>query len=75
MSTIQLSVNLNYQQLLEAILKLSPKEQLQISDALWEGSMDIPLEQQELVLARIDNARKHPERLLDWDTASRKLRS
>jgi hypothetical protein len=74
MSSIQLSVNLNFQQLLETVKKLSPKEKMQVNEALWEEDMDIPREHQELVLGRVKNARKHPETLLDWDKASKKLR-
>jgi hypothetical protein len=74
MSSIQLNVNLNYTQLIDAIKQLSPKEKLEINDALWDSDMDIPAEHQELVLGRINNARKTPGRLLDWDEASKTLR-
>ena len=75
MSSIQLNVNLNLQQLVDTIKKLSPKEKMQINDAIWEENMDIPAEHKELVLSRIKKARQHPERLLDWDKATGKLRS
>ena len=73
-SSIHLSVNLNFQQLVDTIKKLSPKEKLQINEALWEEDMDIPREHQELVLGRIKKARQDPGRLLDWNEASKKLK-
>ena len=69
-----LNVNFSFPQLVDVIKNLSPKEKLQISDALWEGDIDIPDEHQALVLERIKNARKNPARLLDWDKASKNLR-
>ena len=74
-SNIHLNVNINFQQLLETIRQLSPKEKLQVNEALWENDMDIPGEHQELVLERIKNAQQNPKLLLDWDEAKRKLRS
>ena len=74
MNSIQLNVNLNYQQLVDAIKQLSPKEKLQINDALWEGNMDIPIEHQTLVLDRITKSRQNPSRLVNWDEASKKLK-
>ncbi len=74
MSTIQLNVNLNLQQLVETVKKLSPKEKMLINDAIWEENMDVPAEHKELVLDRIKKARKNPERLVDWNDAMDKLR-
>ena len=75
MHGIQLSVSLNYQQLAEAIKHLSPNEKLQLSDVLWSGDMDIPLEHQNLVLDRVKKARQNPGNLLDWDDASKTLKA
>ena len=74
MNSIHLNVNLNFQQLVDTIKQLSPKEKLQINEALWEENMDIPVEHQTLVLDRVKTARKDPKRLLDWDEASKKLK-
>ena len=74
MSTIHLNVDLSFQQLLETIKQLSPVEKLQISEVLWDETMEIPLAHQSLVLGRIDAARQNPERLLDWDEASKNLK-
>ena len=73
MDSIHLNVNLNFQQLVDTIKQLSPKEKLKISDAIWEGDMDIHSQHKALVLDRIKNARQDPARLLDWDDASKSL--
>ena len=69
-NSIRLNVNLNFQQLLDTVKKLSPKEKMQVNDALWDDNMDIPAEHQEIVLSRVKHTRKNPERLLDWDKVS-----
>ena len=70
-----INVNLNFQQLLVVIKSLSPKEKLEINEALWEENMDIPQEHQKLVLDRVKSARQNPKRLLDWDEAAKKLKA
>ncbi len=74
-NSIQLNVHFNFQQLVDAIKHLSPKEKLQINEAIWEENMDIPLEHQTLVLGRVKHAKQNPGRLLDWDEASQKLKA
>ena len=39
-----------------------------------QEQFDIPDEHQQLVMDRFDRIRKNPERLLDWDDASKTLR-
>ncbi len=73
MNSIQLNVNLNFQQLVDTIKQLSPKEKLKINEVLWEENMDIPIEHQTLVLDRVKSARKDPKKMLDWNEASKKL--
>ena len=70
-----INVNLNFQQLLDAIRQLSPTEKSQVNEALWEENMEIPLEHQNLVLGRVKSARQNPKRLLNWDEASKKLKA
>ena len=41
---------------------------------MWDESMDIPIEHQKLVLDRIKKSKKNPERMLDWDKASKNLK-
>ena len=64
-------MTLTFNQLLEAIKQLSPKEKLILNDAIWDENMDIPLEQQTLVLQRKRDAEENPDNMLDWDEASK----
>jgi hypothetical protein len=45
--------------------------------ALQKGpdSVDIPEEQQRIVMQRLEKVRKNPERLLDWDQAKKTLKT
>jgi hypothetical protein len=73
MDAIQLSINLPFEQLVEAVKKLSPKEKLLLNDAIWDEDMEIPTEQQELVRNRIREAKQNPNSLLDWDEVKKDL--
>jgi hypothetical protein len=70
MSNVNINPELNFSQLVEAVKQLSPEEKLKLNDVLWNESIEIPEEHQALVLGRIEKAKQHPERLLDWDEAS-----
>jgi len=69
------NVHLNFKQIAEAVKQLSPADKLKLSQTLWEDDIIIPEEHKTLVLSRRKKARNNPERLLDWETASKKLRS
>ena len=73
-NSIDLKVNFNFQQLVDVIKQLSPKEKLEINEALWEENMDVPQEHQTLVNERIEKAKQNPERLLSWKDASEMLK-
>ncbi len=66
-------MNLTFNQLLEAVKQLSPKEKLILNDVIWDENMEIPLEQQGLVLQRKKDAEEKPDNMLDWDEASKTL--
>lgn len=74
MDNIELSVNLDFQQLVDIIKRLSPSEKMEINQALWENDSLVPEEQQELVLDRIGKSKEDPSRLLNWKTASENLK-
>ncbi len=70
MNTLQLKVNLSFQELAALVKQLSPDEKLKLNDVIWEEDMDIPTQHQKLVLQRIDKARKNPNRMMNWDKES-----
>lgn len=73
MDSIKLNINLNVNQLIEAVKQLSPKDRLKIHDAIWNEDTEIPKEHQKLVSERMEKTRLTPERLLDWDHVSKNL--
>lgn len=73
METIKLNINLNVNQLVEAVKQLSPKDRLKVNDAIWKEDVEIPIEHQKIVLNRMAKAKNNPERLLDWDEVSKNL--
>jgi hypothetical protein len=46
-----------------------------LNDVLWDESMKIPAEHQALVAGRIQKAKNNPDRLMNWDKVSKKLKS
>ncbi len=75
MNSLQLNINLDFQQLLEVVKQLSPIEKVQLNEFLWNDNIDIPIEHQKLVLERIRKSELDPSRLLNWDEASKALKS
>ena len=71
MNTIQ--VNIDFKQLADIVKQLSPSEKLKLNDIIWTEQIEIPVEQQKLVLSRVRKSKEHPERLLDWDKVSKTL--
>lgn len=74
MENLHVNINLSIQQLVDVVKQLSPDEKLILNEAIWSEGMDIPQEHQKLVRDRIKNARQNPDRMLDWDDASKKLK-
>ena len=74
MDSLQLNVSLNFQQLLEVVKQLSPAEKIKLNDFIWNETIDIPLEHQELVLDRMRKSKANPARMIDWDEASKTLK-
>ncbi|MBC7410450.1 MAG: addiction module protein [Arcicella sp.] len=73
MNSLQLNVNLNFQQLLEVVKQLSPTEKVKLNEFIWNENFDIPVEHQKIVLSRIKKSKDNPSRMLDWDDASKTL--
>ena len=73
MSNISINIDLNFQQLVEAVKQLTLEEKLILNDYLWNEKMEISSDQQEVVLNRIKKAKKDPSRLLDWEEVAKDL--
>ena len=74
MNSLHLNINLSFQQLIDVVKQLSPSEKLKLNEVLWNERMDIPEEHQKLVLERKQKSKQNPERMLDWDQASKTLK-
>ena len=73
MNSLQLNVNLNFQQLLEVVKQLSPTEKVKLNEFIWNDNIDIPVEHQKIVLDRLKKNGANPSRMLDWDKVSKTL--
>jgi hypothetical protein len=70
-----IAVELSFRQLVDAVRQLSPAEKLELNEVLWSEGISIPAENQNIVNERISEYRANPDILLDWETASKDLKS
>ena len=73
MDVAKINIQVNFQQIIDAVKQLSPKEKLQLNELIWNENTPIPVEHQQLVIARVKNAKENPDSMLDWDVVSKKL--
>jgi len=73
MEAVKINIQVNFQQIVDAVKQLTPKEKLKLNEFIWDDNSAIPIEHQNLVNDRIREARKNPELMLDWDEASKTL--
>jgi hypothetical protein len=75
---IQLNVPLNFNQVIDIVRQLSPKEKLQLSSVLWdeteEKDINIPEEHKQMVRERLQRMEEHPENCLSWEDIERKIK-
>ncbi|KIO78530.1 hypothetical protein TH53_03210 [Pedobacter lusitanus] len=70
-----IAVELSFRQLIDAVKQLSPAEKLELNEVIWAEDITIPIEHQNIVNERISEYKANPEILLDWDVASKNLKS
>jgi len=73
MQTAKIKIGVNFDQIVEAVKQMTPKERLILNDVIWNEDTPIPIEHQQLVMERVKRAREHPETMLDWDKVSKEL--
>ncbi|WP_396212698.1 hypothetical protein [Flavobacterium sp.] len=61
METTKLNINLNVNQLVEAVKQLSPKDRLKVNDAIWKEDVEIRIEHQKIVLNRMVKSKINPK--------------
>jgi hypothetical protein len=75
MNTVHLNIDLNFQQLVNIVKQLSPSDKLKLNDIIWDESIEIPIEQKQLVMSRMQKSKENPDRLLDWEESSKTLKT
>ena len=75
MSHLSIKIDLDIDQLTSIVKQLSASDKLKLNDAIWDENAPIPVEHQKLILQRRAKSKKDPKRMLDWDKASKLLRS
>jgi len=73
MDAAKINIQLNFQQIVEAVKQLSPKEKLKLNEFIWDENSSIPIEHQTMVIERIKTSKQNPNVMLDWDEASKQL--
>jgi hypothetical protein len=75
---INLNVPLTFNQVVDIVRQLSPKEKLKLKEMLLESQdideYDIPEEHKNIVRQRMKASQDDPSRLLKWEEAKRKLK-
>jgi hypothetical protein len=75
---IQLKVPLNFDQLIDIVRQLSPKEKQQLSSVLWEEAkeeeINIPEVHKKIVRQRLKRMEESPESNLSWEDVERKIK-
>ena len=75
---IQLNVPLSFNQLIDVIRQLSPKEKLQLIGVLWDETQNqeisIPEEHKQIVRQRLKSMEEQPESCLTWEDIERKIK-
>lgn len=75
---IKLSIPLTFNQVVEIVKQLSPKDKLKLKEVLQEteeiGDSEIPEEHKNIVRQRIRSSQKDPARILNWNEAKHKLK-
>jgi len=75
---LQLNVPLSFDQLIDIVRQLSPKEKEQLSSVLWdeirEEDIVIPEEHKKIVRQRLKQMEEHPDNYLIWEDIERKIK-
>jgi hypothetical protein len=78
MNTQHINISLNFNQLVEIVKQLSPKEKLQLSGILWDEAQEeeitIPEGHKQIVRQRLQRMEEQPESCLTWDDIERKIK-
>ena len=75
---IQLKVPLSFNQLIDIVRQLSPKEKQQLSNVLWDETKEeeiyIPEGHKKIVRQRLKRMEEHPGSSLSWEDFEHKIK-
>jgi len=72
---INLNIPLNFNQVVDIVRQLSPKEKTKLKEVLEsEQDIDIPEEHKTIVRQRMKASEADPSRLLNWDDVKHKIK-
>lgn len=75
---IKLNVPLTFDQVVDIVRQLSPKQKLKLKEVLQEAQdmdeYDVPEEHKNIVRERMKASQANPSRLLKWEDARHKLK-
>jgi putative addiction module component (TIGR02574 family) len=75
---IQLKVHLSFDQIIDIVRQLSPKEKQQLSSVLWdeikEKDIHIPEGHKKIVKQRLMRMEEHPETSFSWEDIEAKIK-
>jgi putative addiction module component (TIGR02574 family) len=78
MNTQHINISLSFNQVVDIVRQLSPKEKLQLSSVIWDETkdeeIDIPEEHKIVVRQRLERMEEHPESCLTWEDIERKIK-
>ena len=78
MSSSNISLPLNFNQVFELVRQLSSKEKEKLAKLInedLEQNISIPEEHKNIVRSRIKKYKAHPEMLVDWKKAQKTIRT
>ena len=75
---IHLNVPLSFNQLIEVVKKLSPKEKMKLSGVIWDETkmeeVEIPEVHKKIVRQRLKRMEEHPESCITWADIEHKIK-
>jgi len=72
---INLNIPLNFNQVVDIVKQLSPKEKAKLKEVLDNKSeIDIPEEHKNIVRQRMKASEADPSRLINWDEVKHKIK-
>ena len=67
------STQISFPELVAIVKTLSTTEKQLLTEALWDDNMPVFEEHQNMVQERMEKSKQQPDRMLNWESASKSL--